>query len=86
MTDFTTMKRSPLRDGIPSGMTRVISVDLFSHEEDLVQDFDSRIDALKAATSHNGRRKGSMDEVYYVYDDKGEPVDDRTIEKVGVRP
>jgi len=86
VNDFLTFKRSPLRDGIPAGKTRVISVDLFSHEEDLVQDCDTRVEALKLAVSHNKRRTGSMDDVYYVYDDKGNPVDDRTIDPVGVSP
>lgn len=55
----------------PSGKTRVVGVDLFDHGDYLVGDYDSRDEAFEVADSHNRRRKGSMDDVYYVYDDAG---------------
>ena len=60
-----------LRSNIPSGKTRVIGVDLFDHEDYLVGDHDDRNQAFKIADDHNNARSGSMDDVYYVYDDQG---------------
>jgi hypothetical protein len=55
----------------PAGKFRVVVVDLFSHEDYLVQDYDSQEEAFKIADEHNTKRRGSMDDVYYVYDDHG---------------
>ena len=60
-----------LRKGMPNGMTRVIGVDLFDHEDYLVKDCKTREEAFKIADDHNRSRSGSMDDVYYVYDDAG---------------
>lgn len=60
-----------LRDGIPRGKTRVIGVDLFAHEDYVVKDCDTRAEAFDLADKHNSKRSGSMDDVYYVYDDTG---------------
>ena len=52
----------------PAGKFRVVGVDLFSHEDYLKGDYASE------AVSRQGRRRsrsGSMDDVYYVYDDQG---------------
>lgn len=62
---------SELRIGIPAGKTRVIYVDLFSHEDGVVKDCDTEKEAFGIADAHNRTRKGSMDTVYYVYDDQG---------------
>jgi hypothetical protein len=62
---------STLQQGIPSGKTRVIGFDLFSHEDYIVKDCDGRDEAFKIADDHNRKRTGSMDNVYYVYDDTG---------------
>lgn len=50
---------------------RVIGADLFSHEDYLVADYDSQEEAFAIADEHNTKRKGSLDDVYYVYDDRG---------------
>lgn len=55
----------------PMGKTRVVGVDLFDHGDYLVGDYGSRDEAFKVADDHNTRRSGSMNDVYYVYDDKG---------------
>jgi hypothetical protein len=55
----------------PAGKTRVIGVDLFSHEDYLVKDCDTQEEAFSLADETNIKRKGAMDHVYYVYDDKG---------------
>lgn len=55
----------------PSAKIRVVGVDLFSHEDYLVKDCDSREEAFKIADEHNTKRHGSMDDIYYVYDDRG---------------
>lgn len=52
------------------GKFRVVVVDLFSHEDYLVGDYGSRAEAFKIADDHNTKRPGSMDNVYYVYDDQ----------------
>jgi hypothetical protein len=54
----------------PKGKFRVIGVDLFSHEDYLVGDHE-KSEAFDTADSHNKKREGEMDDVYYVYDDKG---------------
>jgi hypothetical protein len=58
----------------PAGKVRVIGVDLFSHEDYLVGDYQSQSGAFKIADEHNTRRLGSMDDIYYVYDDRGKYV------------
>lgn len=55
----------------PAGKTRVVGIDLFSHEDYLVGDYDSPEQAFKIADDHNAERSGEMDDVYYVYDDEG---------------
>jgi hypothetical protein len=55
----------------PEGKTRVVGVDLFDHEDYLVDDFDDKQVAFDKADEHNKVRSGSMDDVYYVYDDAG---------------
>jgi hypothetical protein len=63
---------SALRNGIPAGKTRVIYVDLFDHDEGVVKDCETKEKAFEIADAHNRTRKGSMDTVYYVYDDQGQ--------------
>lgn len=53
------------------GKTRVIGVDLFAHEDYLVGDYDTPEEAFSVADKHNEARSGSMDDVYYVYNDRG---------------
>jgi hypothetical protein len=55
----------------PTGKTRVVGVDLFDHGDYLVGDYDTPEEAFKIADGHNTKRSGSMDNVYYVYDDQG---------------
>ena len=55
----------------PTGKTRVVGVDLFDRGDYLVGDYNSPKKAFKVADGHNIKRSGSMDNVYYVYDDKG---------------
>ena len=55
----------------PVGKFRVVGVDLFSHEDYLMGDYDSRAEAYKVADDHNTKRSGSMNDIYYVYDDQG---------------
>lgn len=71
----------------PAGKFRVIGIDLFeSANEDadyLIGDFDTQAEAFKIADDRNRKRTGSMDDVYYVYDDQGRYV--RGNEVVGQR-
>ncbi len=55
----------------PAGKFRVVGVDLFSHEDYLKGDYDFRAEAYKVTDDHNAKRSGSMDDIYYVYDDQG---------------
>lgn len=55
----------------PSGKFRVVGVDLFDHGDYLIDDYGTRGEAFNVADKHNKARTGSMDDVYYVYDDKG---------------
>lgn len=55
----------------PEGKFRVVSVDLFEHEDYLVDDFDDYQKAFDVADNHNAARASSMSDVYYVYDDEG---------------
>lgn len=61
-----------LRQGIPLGKCRVIGVDLFAFEEYLVKDCDTRAEASELADKKNQSRKGRLDDVYYVYNDRSE--------------
>ena len=61
-----------IRQNIPQGKFRVIGVDLFDHEDYVKKDCDTKEEAFHIADDHNRQRKGSMDDVYYVYDDQGE--------------
>jgi hypothetical protein len=63
-----------LRKSIPNGKTRVIGCDLFDHTDYLVGDYDKREDAFKIADENNCARTGSMDDVYYVFDDTGKHI------------
>lgn len=77
----------PLRRGIPAGKTRVVRVDLFQHEDDLVGDFDSREEALAYADALNAERVDPMEDVYYVYDDQGTYIrGNEDVGGPGVRP
>jgi hypothetical protein len=60
-----------IRSDIPPGKKRVIGVDLFDHEDYVLKDCDTTDEAYVMADAHNRKRKSSMDDVYYVYDDKG---------------
>ena len=55
----------------PQGKYRVIGVDLFSHEDYLIDDYDSEEQARSVTDEHNMLRTGSMDTVYYAYNDLG---------------
>lgn len=55
----------------PKGKTRIVGVDLFDHGDYLVGDYDSQGEAFRIADEHNKKRSGSMDDVYYVYNDAG---------------
>jgi hypothetical protein len=55
----------------PAGKFSVVGVDLFSHGDYVMGDYGSRAEAFKVADDHNTKRSGSMDDVYYVYDDLG---------------
>ena len=55
----------------PAAKFRVVGVDLFSHEDYLVGNYDSQEEAFKIADENNTQRKGSLDDIYYVYDDRG---------------
>lgn len=61
-----------IRKNIPEGKFRVIQIDLFSHEDFVVDDCDTKERAFELADELNAKRTGSMDDVRYVYDDKGE--------------
>ena len=60
-----------IRNNIPNGKFRVIGCDLFDHSDYVVKDCDALSEAFEIADERNRKRKGSMDDVYYVYDDKG---------------
>ena len=55
----------------PKSKVRVLGVDLFAHEDYLVGDYDDWGEAFRIADKHNKKRSGSMDDVYYVYNDSG---------------
>ncbi len=67
----------------PPGKFRVVGIDLFEHEDYLVDDCESREAAYDVADEHNRARTGPMSDVYYVYDDQGTYV--RGNEAVGQR-
>jgi len=55
----------------PEGQSRVVGVDLFSHEDYLIGDYVLEAEAFQIADDKNSQRSGPMDDVYYVYNDKG---------------
>lgn len=57
---------------IPAGKFRVIGIDLFDKTDYIIKDCDKQDEAFKLADEHNSMRTGSMDDVYYVYNDKGD--------------
>lgn len=59
----------------PLGKFRVVGVDLFSHEDYVVGDYDSRAAAISRAETRNRERLGPMHDVAYVYDDQGSFID-----------
>lgn len=63
---------APTRQNIPVGMFRVIGYDLFDRSDYVVKDCDTKDEAFELADDHNRKRTGSMDDVYYVYNDKGD--------------
>jgi hypothetical protein len=65
-------QESKLRKGVPPGKSRVVGVDIFSFEEYLVRDCDTRAEAFELADKKNQSRKGQLEDVYYVFDDRGE--------------
>ena len=70
----------------PEGKTRVVGVDLFDHEDYLVGDYDDQNEAFRVVDERNMKRTGSMDDIYYAYDDKGEYVRGNEAGKQGVSP
>ncbi len=54
----------------PRGKVRVVGFDLLDRVYYLVGDFSSLKKAFKVLSKHNTQR-GSMDDVYYVYDNAG---------------
>lgn len=61
----------------PEGMFRVWGHDLFTHDDDYpVSDHNDLSEATTVAKRNNDARKGPMDDVYYVYNDKGKRVYD----------
>ena len=72
----------------PAGKTRVVGVDLFDHGDYLVGDYDTQEEAVNVADANNNGRKGSMDDVYYVYNDQGNRVSASrdALKRVGVSP
>lgn len=56
----------------PAGKTRVIGLDLFDLADYLVGDYDTQEEAFRIADERNKKRSGSMDDVYYVYNDQGQ--------------
>jgi hypothetical protein len=53
----------------PKGMLRVVGINLSSHQEYLVGDYENHEIALKIANNNNEKRGGLMDDIFYVYDD-----------------
>jgi hypothetical protein len=47
-------------------------VDLFAFEEYFVKDCDTRFEAFEIADRKNESRKGPIDDLYYVYNDRGD--------------
>ena len=71
----------------PVGKFRVVDVDLFSHEDWVEGDFDTREAAFLVADENNKSRTGEMDTVYYVYDDKKAKIRDHTdVGELGINP
>ena len=71
----------------PKSQIRVVGIDLFSHEDYLIGDYDDCAEAFSVVDQHNIRRLGAMDDVYYAYDDTGLHVrGDRDVDGPGVSP
>lgn len=80
-------KKSELRKGIPTGKTRVIGVDLFSHEDYLIKDCDSPAEAFELADRKNLARTGKLDDTAIVYDDTGKYLrGHEAVSKLGISP
>lgn len=82
-----------IRQNIPIGKFRVIGCDLFDHSDYVVKDCDTEDEAFELADDHNSQRTGSMSDVYYVYNDKGDYLrgeeaikNDKGVVAVGVSP
>lgn len=58
----------------PKGKVRLVGIDLFSHDEYLVGDYLDQKTAFDIADNENSKRDGPMDDVHYVYNDKGERI------------
>ena len=71
----------------PKGEFRVIGVDLFDSTDYIVKDCPKQEEAFSIADDHNKERKGSMNDVYYVYDDAGKLIrDESAVPGPGVSP
>ena len=55
----------------PKGKFRVVGIDLFDHNDYLVGDYKTRKRAFYVADQYNMKRSSSMDDIYYVYNDRG---------------
>lgn len=55
----------------PKNQYRVVGVDLFEGADYLVGDYDSQQEAFDYADAYNKTRLSSIDNVYYVYNDRG---------------
>jgi hypothetical protein len=82
-----------IRKNIPSGKFRVAGCDLFDHSDYVVKDCETHEEAFQIADDHNRQRSGSMNDVYYVYNDQGDYLrgeeaikDDEWKVAVGVSP
>ena len=59
----------------PTGKTRVVGVDLFDHNDYIVGDYDTPDEAIRVVDENNSRaRRGSMDDIYYAFNDQGDNV------------
>lgn len=60
-----------ITQNIPAGKFRVIGIDLFDKTDYLIKDCDTQDEAFERADVRNRQRTGSMDDVFYVYNDQG---------------
>ena len=70
-----------VRLGVPKGKFRVVQVDMFNHTADIIEDFDSREEAIKYVKDTAEYLKNDRWLSYVVYDDKGELIYDSDWEK-----